>query len=60
VHPATVLTGVTEEMELHQTEAFGPVCALSVFDDDEEAIALANATEHGLTCGIITETERTG
>ena len=55
VHPATVLTGVTEEMELHQAEAFGPVCALSVFDDDEEAIALANATEHGLTCGIITE-----
>ncbi|SCK42679.1 Acyl-CoA reductase [Streptomyces sp. WMMB 714] len=55
VHPATVLTGVTPEMELYQGEAFGPVCALSTFADDDEAVELANATEHGLTCGIITE-----
>lgn len=55
LHPATVLTGVTEEMELCREEAFGPLCTLTVFQDDEEAIALANATEHGLTCGIITE-----
>ncbi len=55
VHPATVLTGVTEDMQLYQEEAFGPVCTLATFTDDDEAVALANATEHGLTCGIITE-----
>ncbi|MEJ2859413.1 MULTISPECIES: aldehyde dehydrogenase family protein [unclassified Saccharothrix] len=55
VHPATVVTGLTPEMELYGAEAFGPVCAVEVFGSDEEAVALANATEHGLTCGILTE-----
>ncbi|MGK5449846.1 aldehyde dehydrogenase family protein [Streptomyces radiopugnans] len=55
VHPATVLTGVTPETDLHRGEAFGPVCALYTFADDDEAVALANDTEHGLTCGILTE-----
>ncbi|OEV31275.1 salicylaldehyde dehydrogenase [Streptomyces nanshensis] len=55
VHPATVLTGVTPGMELYHGEAFGPVCAIATFTDDNEAVALANDTEHGLTCGIITE-----
>jgi acyl-CoA reductase-like NAD-dependent aldehyde dehydrogenase len=55
VHPATVLSGVTEDMDLYHAEAFGPVCVVATFADDDEAIALANATDHGLTCGIITE-----
>ncbi|QPP10048.1 aldehyde dehydrogenase family protein [Streptomyces bathyalis] len=55
VHPATVLTGVTPGMELYHGEAFGPVCAIATFAGDDEAVALANDTEHGLTCGIITE-----
>lgn len=55
VHPATVLTGTTEAMDVHQAEAFGPLCALVTFGTDDEAIALANDTENGLTCGIITE-----
>jgi vanillin dehydrogenase len=55
VHPATVLTGVTPGMELYHGEAFGPVCAIATFTGDDEAVALANDTEHGLTCGIITE-----
>ncbi|HEV7625807.1 MAG TPA: aldehyde dehydrogenase family protein [Streptomyces sp.] len=55
VHPATVLTGITDGMALQDEEAFGPVCTLATFTDDDEAVALANATEHGLTCGIITE-----
>jgi acyl-CoA reductase-like NAD-dependent aldehyde dehydrogenase len=54
LYPATVLTGVTEEMEICHGEAFGPVCALSTFEADEEAAALANDTEHGLSCGILT------
>ena len=55
LHPATVLTGVTPAMRLHRGEAFGPVCALATFPDDDAAVALANDTEHGLTCGILTE-----
>ncbi|RKT54940.1 aldehyde dehydrogenase family protein [Saccharothrix australiensis] len=55
LHPATVLTGVTPEMDLHYGEAFGPVCVLETFASDDEAVAKANDTEHGLTCGIITE-----
>ncbi|GGT80169.1 MULTISPECIES: aldehyde dehydrogenase family protein [Streptomyces] len=55
VHPATVLSGVTAEMELHYAEAFGPVCVIDTFGDDEAAVTLVNDTESGLTCGIITE-----
>ncbi|MFF8278488.1 aldehyde dehydrogenase family protein [Streptomyces lateritius] len=55
VHPATVLSGVTAEMELHYAEAFGPVCVIDTFGDDETAVTLVNDTESGLTCGIITE-----
>ncbi|MBT2441741.1 aldehyde dehydrogenase family protein [Streptomyces sp. ISL-36] len=55
VHPATVLSGVTADMELHYAEAFGPVCVIDTFGDDDTAVALANDTENGLTCGIITE-----
>ncbi|NLU73532.1 aldehyde dehydrogenase family protein [Streptomyces sp. HNM0575] len=55
VHPATVLRGVTPGMELYHTEAFGPVCVVTPFAADDEAVDLANDTEHGLTCGIITE-----
>ncbi|MGX1134377.1 acyl-CoA reductase-like NAD-dependent aldehyde dehydrogenase [Streptomyces glaucescens] len=55
VYPATVLTGVTEEMDVYRAEAFGPVCTLATFADDDQAVALANDTENGLTCGIITE-----
>ncbi|MFF8607065.1 aldehyde dehydrogenase family protein [Streptomyces sp. NPDC015346] len=55
VHPATVLSGVTADMEIHYAEAFGPVCVIDTFGDDDTAVTLANDTENGLTCGIITE-----
>ncbi|MCP2340126.1 aldehyde dehydrogenase family protein [Actinomadura rupiterrae] len=55
VHPATVLTGLTRDAELYQGEAFGPVCVVDTFATDDEAVAKANDTEHGLTAGIITE-----
>ncbi|MGW2931726.1 aldehyde dehydrogenase family protein [Streptomyces sp. NPDC001156] len=55
VHPATILTGVPKDAELYFTESFGPVCVLETFADDDTAVALANDTENGLTCGIITE-----
>ncbi|MEY9967988.1 acyl-CoA reductase-like NAD-dependent aldehyde dehydrogenase [Streptacidiphilus sp. MAP12-16] len=55
VHPATVLGGVTKDADIHHGEAFGPVCVIATFADDDEAVALANDTDHGLTCGILTE-----
>ncbi|MER6952390.1 aldehyde dehydrogenase family protein [Streptomyces sp. NPDC002623] len=55
LYPATVLTDVPEDASLHHTEAFGPVVVIRSFADDDEAVALANDTEHGLSCGILTE-----
>ncbi|MBP6900130.1 MAG: NAD-dependent succinate-semialdehyde dehydrogenase [Burkholderiaceae bacterium] len=44
----TVLTGVTPDMRLAREEIFGPVAPLLRFDTEQEAIALANASEFGL------------
>lgn len=55
VHPATVLTDVPEDADVFHAESFGPLCVLRTFADDDTAVALANDTENGLTCGIITE-----
>ncbi|MFJ2239200.1 aldehyde dehydrogenase family protein [Streptomyces sp. NPDC087859] len=55
VHPATVLTDVPKDAEIYHAEAFGPVCVIETFSDDAAAVAVANDTENGLTCGIITE-----
>ncbi|MET8979998.1 aldehyde dehydrogenase family protein [Streptomyces sp. NPDC004539] len=55
VHPATVLTGLPLDAGLYATEAFGPVCVIDTFATDDEAVAKANDTDHGLTAGVITE-----
>ncbi|MFF8594642.1 aldehyde dehydrogenase family protein [Streptomyces sp. NPDC015220] len=55
LHPATVLTQVPEDADLYRAEAFGPLCVVETFPDDDTAVRLANDTENGLTCGIITE-----
>jgi succinate-semialdehyde dehydrogenase/glutarate-semialdehyde dehydrogenase len=44
----TVLAGVTPEMRCAREETFGPVAAVLRFETEADAIALANATEHGL------------
>ena len=44
----TVLTGVTTAMAVASEETFGPVAPLFTFKTEDEAIALANATEYGL------------
>jgi len=44
----TVLKNVTPEMMITREETFGPVAPLYRFKDENEAIALANATEFGL------------
>ncbi|ACZ30259.1 Aldehyde Dehydrogenase [Xylanimonas cellulosilytica DSM 15894] len=44
----TVLTGVSPDARVSREEIFGPVAPVIAFADDDEAIALANDTEHGL------------
>jgi succinate-semialdehyde dehydrogenase/glutarate-semialdehyde dehydrogenase len=44
----TVLTGVTQDMQLAREETFGPVAPLFRFETDDEVVAAANATEFGL------------
>ena len=44
----TIITGVTTDMMVATEETFGPVAPLFRFHDEDEAIALANATEFGL------------
>ncbi|MEV4860546.1 aldehyde dehydrogenase family protein [Streptomyces ossamyceticus] len=55
VHPATVLTDVPRDADLYYTESFGPLCVLETFAADDIAVKLANDTDNGLSCGIITE-----
>jgi acyl-CoA reductase-like NAD-dependent aldehyde dehydrogenase len=51
----TVVSGVTSTMPLHREEAFGPVMSMVSFSDVDEALALANDTEHGLTAFVFTQ-----
>lgn len=57
---ATVLDGVTPQMRVFQEEIFGPAVIVVPVADDDEAVAIANDTEHGLTAGILTEDSRRG
>ncbi len=54
VHP-TVLTNVDPGMRLYQQEIFGPVVSILPFDDEDEAVALANDTTYGLAATAYTE-----
>ena len=46
----TLITDVTPAMAVAREETFGPVAPLFRFKSEEEAIAMANATEFGLAC----------
>ena len=50
----TVLSGVPLEARLTSEEIFGPVAAISVFDDEDDAVAAANDTEFGLVSYLYT------
>ncbi|MCW2498454.1 MAG: betaine-aldehyde dehydrogenase [Frankiales bacterium] len=53
-HGPTVFTGVRNDMRIAQEEIFGPVMALLPFDTEEEAYAIANDVEFGLSAGVWT------
>ncbi|MHC6627007.1 aldehyde dehydrogenase family protein [Streptomyces globosus] len=50
----TVLTGIPEDSPLLTQEIFGPVALLMVFDGEEEAVRMANATPYGLSGAVHT------
>lgn len=50
----TLFTGVTRDMRIANEEIFGPVVVLIPFDDEDEAISIANGTEYGLVAGVLT------
>jgi gamma-glutamyl-gamma-aminobutyraldehyde dehydrogenase len=50
----TVMAGVKETDHLFQNEVFGPVLAVTPFNDEAEAIRLANATVYGLAGAVWT------
>src|SRR4029079_16769577 len=50
----TVLTGATGAMRVANEETFGPLAPVFRFEDEAEAIELANATEFGLAAYLFT------
>ncbi|WP_104629385.1 NAD-dependent succinate-semialdehyde dehydrogenase [Helicobacter bizzozeronii] len=51
----TILTHVHQEMLVAKEETFGPLAPLFSFEDEEEVIAKANATEYGLAAYFYTQ-----
>jgi (Z)-2-((N-methylformamido)methylene)-5-hydroxybutyrolactone dehydrogenase len=51
----TIFTGVKPDMRIAQEEVFGPVLSIIPFDDQEEAVAIANGTRYGLAAGVWTQ-----
>ena len=52
-----VLTGVNHQMSVMTEESFGPVVGIMKVSDDDEALALMNDSEYGLTAAIWTQDE---
>ena len=53
-YPATVLAGVDNSMTVAQEEIFGPVVTVIPFEDEAEAVRIANDVKYGLTATVWT------
>jgi len=53
--PPTVVSGVTPKMRLYSEESFGPVVAVIEVDGPDEAVAVANDTEYGLSAAVFSQ-----
>lgn len=51
----TILSGMTDDMQISQEESFAPIAALYRFETEEEAVQLANATSMGLASYAFTK-----
>ena len=50
-----ILTDVNKGSELHENESFGPSVAIYRFETENEALAIANDTEYGLSGAVFTQ-----
>ncbi len=50
----TVIEGLGPDCATNREEIFGPVATLQAFDDDAQALALANASDYGLAASVWT------
>lgn len=53
-YPPTVLTGVSPDAPVAVEEVFGPVAVVLPFEDEQDAVRLANATDYGLAGSVWT------
>jgi acyl-CoA reductase-like NAD-dependent aldehyde dehydrogenase len=51
----TIYDGVTSDMKISQEEIFGPVLSILTFDDEAEAIRIANNTIYDLSSSVWTK-----
>ena len=51
----TIFTGVTNQMRIAREEVFGPVLSVIPFEDEDEAIEIANDSNYGLAAGLWTQ-----
>jgi aldehyde dehydrogenase (NAD+) len=54
----TIFTDVNPQMRIANEEVFGPVLSVIPFDDEEEAVRIANNTVYGLAAGVWTQSIR--
>lgn len=50
----TIFTGLSEQAKIVQQEVFGPVCHITPFDEEDEAVAMANNSKYGLCATVWT------
>jgi len=55
IHTPTLLSNVKSEMKISADEVFGPVVGVTSVDNIDDAIALANDTDYGLSAAIFTQ-----
>jgi len=58
--PPTIISDMKEDMTFWKEEAFGPLVGCMVVQTEDEAVAVANNTEYGLSAAVFTQDLRRG
>lgn len=58
--PATILDGVTPQMNIYHDESFGPVVSVIRAKDEADAVRIANDSEYGLSAALFTSDSARG
>jgi aminomuconate-semialdehyde/2-hydroxymuconate-6-semialdehyde dehydrogenase len=51
----TIISGLSDDNRVNQEEIFGPICHISIFDNEDEVIERVNNTPYGLASALWTE-----